>query len=364
MHKKAINVLFTLLLLVSMSYIVHAQDISTKVVGDKFEVYRDSLETTPRLYLLPILGNKVQERGYDVQLPTGIQLVNTVQQQDLNINNLAVGFSDSLADISQLVVFDRIENNTIALSIRPDVWILPFWNIYGIYNRFWSRTNVKLAEPIELTIPEVRNDGQGVGIGTVLAYGFGPVWASANFNWAWSWTPVLSEPTQSFVTGLRIGTAIYNKKRTHSGAIWVGASYINYIGSNSGSYDLTQLLPDEKPRLEELLGQINEMVEGLNEKYDEFCNMPGNGPKCAIIDPILEEFKQRIEDKIDGIESPEELRINYSFNSEPAKNWNMLIGTQYNWNKRIHIRVEVGFINRTNVIASIDYRFGFLKRKN
>jgi hypothetical protein len=337
-----------------------------KVVGDKHEEYRDSLENSDYTYVFPLYGEKVRKMGYDLPLPAGIMLGYFGMDQELDISNLHVGISDGeLVDISDLVEFESITSNVNVWTIRPDVWLFPFMNVYVIANRFTSKTDVILKEPFSLTVPQVSNDGWGAGFGTSLAYGFGPIWASGNFNFAWSKTPVLLNPTQSFSTSLRVGGVHHFKGRVHSLSYWAGANYIDYIGDNGGTYDMTQLIPDDKPRLEELLGDIQDMLDGLNDHYNEFCDTPGNGPKCAVIDPILEEFKSRLEDKLNGIEPPEELPLNYTFNSSPKVNWNMIVGAQYHFNKRWELRAEAGFLGgRESFLVNLNYRFGMVKKKN
>ncbi len=56
--------------------------------------------------ILPVFGNKVREMGYDLPKPAGVMLGYFFQQQDLLIQNLAVGFQDmeELIDIAELKV--------------------------------------------------------------------------------------------------------------------------------------------------------------------------------------------------------------------------------------------------------------------
>ena len=70
-----------------------------------------------------------------------------------------------------------------------------------------------------------------------------------------------------------------------------------------------------------------------------------------------------MEDKIGGIELPEELPINYEFNSSPADRWNMVAGVQYEFNKRWQVRGEWGFLgSRRSFLFNVNYRFGIKKQ--
>ena len=118
---KTTNQLYTLtlifLLLTSLAY----GQISTKVTQDKFDEYRDSLENAPRTYVLPIWGEKVQQMGYDLPLPAGLMFAFINRQQDLLLENLAIGPTgrDSLADISELVQFSQLRKNANVYTFRP-----------------------------------------------------------------------------------------------------------------------------------------------------------------------------------------------------------------------------------------------------
>ena len=359
-----IKLLLALLVLGISSKTLLAQN-TTKIIGDRNEALIDSLENTPYGYVLPFLGKEVRKKGYDIPLPTGIMLGFYTSEQDLVINALSVSRGDDeLTDISDLVEFSKFSSVVSAFTIRPDVWIFPFMNVYAIINKFSSKTSVTLSEPFELVIPEVNVDGEGAGLGTTLTYGFGPVWFTGNLNWSWSKTPILTKPTQSFSSSLRIGTTKYFGSRKHAISFWVGANYLNFKGANGGSYDMTQLIPDDSSLAEDLLEKIDNVLDGANDKYEDFCAEPGNMPKCTVLDPIFEEFRDRIEDKIDGFEPPDEMRINYSFVSSPAQNWNMLVGAQYQFSKHWQARAEYGFLgSRKSLLFNVNYRFGILKRK-
>jgi hypothetical protein len=156
----------------------------------------------------------------------------------------------------------------------------------------------------------------------------------------------------------------YSANRKHRIAFWIGANYQNYVSDSQGTYDMLNLIPDEKEKLEELKENVEQALDGLNEKYEEWCSSPTNRPKCELLDPILEQFKQAIEDKINGIEPPDELRIGYAFNASPKQNWNMLAGIQYHASQRFQFRGEIGFLGgRQTYLVSSNYRFGIKVKK-
>ncbi|WP_430817665.1 hypothetical protein [Carboxylicivirga sp. RSCT41] len=348
--------------------IIHPQkvesQVSPKVIGERFRAYKDSIQHIDYAYILPIGGDKARKAGIDLQKPAGIMLGFLGQQQELTISNLEVGicYDCGMAEIDDFTEFEYIKTYNNVYTFRPDVWLFPFLNLYVQASKFYSRTRAKLSVPFEIVIPEVEKNGFGAGFGGVLAYGWGPIWATSNFNMAWSKAQGIDRPTQSIVNSIRLGTSFHTSKRNRSGSVWIGANYQNYLGSNSGSYDLTQLLPDEKPRLEEIKQQLVEWQNTISDKYEDYCNKPINKPQCAIIDQMIDEFKNRIDDKISGI-SPPELIINYGYKVSPKNNWNMVVGAQANISKTWQARFEGGFIGRKSFMFNLNYRLAFIRKR-
>jgi hypothetical protein len=316
------------------------------------------------MYVLPIFGPQVQKRGVELPLPAGLMLGYVHQKQDVVLNNLSVGIGESeLVNIDDLIEFEYLRANTSVYTFRPDIWIFPFMSVYGVFNIVNTRTELRLKEPFELDIPDAINDGESYGVGTTLAYGFGPVFASGNFNWAWTHMDNLLKPTESFTTSLRVGTTLHDKSRKHNLRVWAGANYLEYRGNNGGTYDLTKLIPEDGGKIQDLLDNLNDMKDGLNERYNDFCSSPQNVVTCAIIDPLIAELTSRVEDKLGGVLPLEELPLNYSFESSPSVFWNMIVGAQYSFNRHWEARVEFGFPKRTTIMLNVNYRFGFWKRK-
>lgn len=339
--------------------------IFSKITGKNNRAYRDSIRQIEYAYVMPILGDKIRKAGYNLPEPAGLMIGTYWQQQELTLSNLSIGLGDGndMENIDDWTEFKSIKTKNLVFTVRPDVWIFPFLNVYGTLSRFNAITQATLLEPFELKIPEVDKTGNGIGFGGVLVYGFGPVWVSGNFNMNWSRAPGVDQPTQSFVNSLRIGTQVQSRNRKHFGTIWLGANYQNYLGSNTGVYDMTQLLPDEKPKLEELKEKIEVKIEEIQNGYEDFCNIPGNKPACIVIDQVLNEVKERIDEKLDGVEKPEELLLRHGYTVEPTKKWNMVVGAQYTFNKHWEARFEAGFLGRQSFLFNVNRRFGFIKKR-
>lgn len=104
----------------------------------------DSLIREDYPYMLPILGKKVTAAGYDLPYSGGLSINFFAQTSDIILEDLSVGFNGGeMYDLSGLVKFDVARSRASSLTFRPDVWLLPFLNVYGILGRAQASTEVK-----------------------------------------------------------------------------------------------------------------------------------------------------------------------------------------------------------------------------
>jgi len=78
----------------------NGQVYTNKVVGEKNEAAKDSINGNPHPYTLPICGAKAAAKGYDL--------------------DEIIRFNDAVA-------------STSAINFRPCIWVFPFLNVYGIF---------------------------------------------------------------------------------------------------------------------------------------------------------------------------------------------------------------------------------------
>jgi len=115
------------------SSITFAQVYTNKEVGNKNAHVIDSIKKTEYPYSLPIWGKKVAKLGYDLPYSAGIGINSFWQKSDLVLDNLSVGFNNGpMYDLDQVVRFNESFSEANAINVRPDIWLLPFLNFYGI----------------------------------------------------------------------------------------------------------------------------------------------------------------------------------------------------------------------------------------
>ncbi len=123
--------------------LVFAQTYSNKVVGKKNQEIADSLKATEYPYILPIWGEKVTQKGYTLPYSAGLSLNYFGQKSDLIIDNLFVGFNNGpMYNIDEIVRFDKAVSSAGSISLRPDIWVFPFLNVYGIFGKAKTSTEI------------------------------------------------------------------------------------------------------------------------------------------------------------------------------------------------------------------------------
>lgn len=330
--------------LLSISYAT-GQYVNTKI-KTKHEAYKDSLKQVEYNYTFPILGKGAYKKGFDIPYPAGLMANYMWMRQNLIFDNMQLGIKTDELDIP-LTPVDFIEfgeniNTSYAYNVRPDLWILPFLNVYGIFGGGQSTTEVNLTAPV----PLYSNVQQGLttaGVGIMGAGGIGPVWFSIDANFTWSKPDLLDKPVQVNVLGIRLGhTFVFKNKPQSNIAIWGGAMSMTMNSETAGEIQLIDALPPEAwDRRDEIV-----------DNYYDWYNNVATPPQKIVADRVLTPIVERIE-AADG-----DTIIRYGMDKQVESRWNGTIGAQYQFNKRWMFRTEAGLIgNRKSFLVSLNYRF-------
>src|SRR3954463_12900499 len=111
----------------------YSQYTTDKVVGKKNQALADSLKNTEYPYILPIWGDKVAKRGFDLPYSAGVGINYLAQKSDIKIDNLQVGFNNNdKMNLDGIVRFNKGVSQLQSANIRPDFWLFAFLNVYGI----------------------------------------------------------------------------------------------------------------------------------------------------------------------------------------------------------------------------------------
>ncbi len=319
---------------------------TSKKVRPKHQAYTDSLKAVEYNYVFPILGQGAYKRGFDIPYPAGLMANYIWMDQGIKISNMQLGLKTDNQDIPLTAVdfidFGENRNTSYAVNFRPDLWIFPFLNVYGLFGYGSSKTEVNLVAPVELK-SVVDQKITTAGFGVMTAFGIGPVWMSIDGNWTWTKPELLEKPVLVTVMGLRLGhTFTFRERPDRNIAIWVGAMRANMSSETRGEVVMKDALPPETWE------RRDEIVENYWYWYDNEATIKQKVAADKVLTPIVDRLEAADGDAV----------IRYGMDKQVAEMWNGLVGAQFQLNKRWMFRSEAGLIgDRKSFLFSVNYRF-------
>jgi hypothetical protein len=360
----------------SSAAVAHAQVFSDKVVGKGNAAYIDSLKHAPYPYALPIWGEKATHRGFNLPYSAGFSAQYLGQTSDLVIDNLQVGFNNGpLHNLDNIVRFDKAKSTSNGISLRPDVWLFPFLNVYGIFARSTASTDVGYSlwlpdssgHSHQITSLETKVDftANTFGLGLTPTLGVGGGWLALDMNFTWTDVPQLNAPASAFVFDPRAGKSFRLRNPDENINFWVGGFRLAINTGTTGSIPLADALPIDQWQAS--VNQGMNTVAQLNAEVDAWWASlsppqqanPVNKAKYDAAKAALARAGAFLQDADNAISSAASSTVQYSLDKRPKDAWNFLVGGQYQFNKSWMLRAEVGFLNsRTQVLSGVQYRFG------
>ena len=355
-----------------------AQLFSNKEVGQRNQQLADSLKSTEYPYVMPIWGAKATQAGYNLPYPAGLSVQYFGSKSDLLINNLMVGFNNGpMYELDGVVRFDKARATASAITARPDVWLFPFLNIYGILGSAMASTDIGFG----VWIPDSTGVSQEVlSAGTIVefatttfGFGFTPTigvgggFLALDMNVAWTDVPQLSQPARSFGFGPRFGKLFKLKKPESSIAVWVGGFRVQMASKTEGSLTLSDVFPEGGSevgqkidqgiaRVGEAQQQVDEWWNGLSESAQ---NNPVNEARYEAANAALGRAGEILSSADAAVENIENSTVQYSMDKQVKDPWNFITGAQYQLSKHLMFRFEVGFLgSRNQMMGGVQYRFG------
>jgi hypothetical protein len=337
----------------------------------------DSLAHAHWPYIFPIWGQKATARGFRLPYPAGVSFQYFGQRSDILIDNLKVGFNGGeMHDLDHVVRFDEAKSSSDGLSIRPDLWVLPFLNVYAIIGHSWASTEVSYG----LWLPDssggeqqvfdadtkVEFDANTFGFGITPTVGVRGAWLALDMNFTWTDVPQLNEPAAAFVFDPRIGKSFrVGNDPDENLNLWAGGFRLKINTGTTGSIPLADALPIDEWNAQVAQGQAE--VERRNAEIDAW--WAGLSPEQQA-NPIYikkyETSKAALARAAGFLDSAEQAvgnagssTVEYSLDKRPADMWDFMLGGQYQMNKSWMFRAEVGFLSsRSRLLAGVQYRFG------
>ena len=359
-----------------LSSVVFAQVFTNKEVGQKNAELIDSLKKSEYPYSLPILGAKATKAGYHLPLSAGISAQYFWQESDLLIDNLQVGFNNGpMYNLDEIVRFDVAVATASATTVRPDIWLFPFLNIYAILGKAQASTEVGFGvwvpdssgtdKQILSTSTLVDFNTTTYGFGFTPTIGVGGGFLALDMNWAWTDVPQLDKPARSFVFGPRLGKNFKLKDPRRTIAIWVGGFRVNISSGTNGSIALSEVLPVDQlgSKVDQGIQKVGDAQQQVNAWWASLTppqqQNPVNKAKYNAANRALTRAGEILSSADNAINTITTSTVQYSMDKRPKDPWNFIVGSQFQLNKHLMLRGEYGFLgSRTQFLVGLQFRFG------
>jgi hypothetical protein len=314
------------------------------------EAKKDSVKPIEYNYVLPILGQKVAQKGFQLPYFAGVMVNNFVGVQDLSISGLKVGFNNNgLYNLDSIVNFNKVSADAYTLNVRVDTWIFPFWDFYVLGGYSSANTNIVINKPFDIETT-TKSEGYYAGLGSTLAFGIRNYFGSLDMNYLWNFQDLLEEPAKVFTTGLRAGPIFRLKNHKESNfIIWTGVLFTNLNSETVGNIPFSEVFPNSSESPGKLQGKLDAWYEELS-------------PAKQV---LYEDLYNGISDGLSSVgENVSNSTIQYEMQKNIDRPFNMILGGQYQINLRWQLRAEAQFLgDRTGALLSLNYRFR-VKGKN
>lgn len=355
---------------------VSAQVYSNKPVGRRNAALIDSLKQQEYPYALPIWGDKAAKMGFQLPYSAGVSVQYFWQESDLIIDNLSVGFNHGpQTSLDEVIRFDGAQAAASAVSIRPDVWLFPFLNVYGLLAKaktstaidagLWLPDSTNSWNQISAFSTTAKFDATSFGFGITPTIGISDGWLALDMNMLWSDVSALDKPVFTFVFGPRFGKTFKFKTPERNLAVWAGGFRVKFTSETEGSLDLSEVididgaqgkLDESFAKVEETRTQVEAWWNGLSPAEKE---NPLNQARYATANRAIERATRLLTDIDGALSTASTSTVQYSLDKNLKDMWNLIIGAQFQLNRHYMIRVEGGFLgSRTQFLTGLQYRFG------
>ncbi len=261
-------------------------------------------QTQPLVDWLPIWGKDARDKGFDLPLPMGVGLTYSYIHQNMVVSDLIVEGRPVHG-----LTFNDAPTATHTGVFRADLWVFPFLNIYGLVGETAGTTQPEVVFPNGTVVKSsVDYNRFSYGGGLTLAGGYKAFFLTIDANYTTG--PIVStkngqigdKPIESLTVAPRLGMLLSSGGRLGTGSIWIGGMCLKATSEIHDSIDLSH-----RPRLSNFIGRDD---------------------------------------------------LDFSIHVEPKDQWNLLLGGNWQFNKRWSVTAELGGVfDRFQVITAVMWRF-------
>lgn len=272
----------------------------------------------PIVDIPPVFGKSARKKGNELALPFGIGIYSIYYEQGYNANNLRLTSDSSSITARADTVYQSTTAYELKGQIRPNLWVLPFLNVYGIFGYTKGAISPDLRIPyiVVENIPvidsiiidttfEIHDKleylGPTYGFGATFSIGINYLFFMADYNYSVTNPEDLEENLHNHFFSPKAGIFLGNKKSSSYGAFWMGAMFISNDQAFSGKISVDEITP--------------ELVYLFGEE------------------------------------------ATYSGKIIANNRWNFIIGASWVIKNHHHIVLEAGFLERKQISFGYDFRF-------
>ena len=304
-------------------------------------------------YMFPVMGNVSTAKGYKLQLPFGVSVQYFYMGQKLVIPKVSISANDSEEyDVSDLVDLSPLTNKSGILSVRPNLWLFPFINIYAIAG--FGHTNVEVPFngialpnkyiPVNKSII-IDQDGYMYGAGISVVGRVMSLFLNADLNHTNLKLENFTTPFPATVFSFRIGRN-FQFKSGRSFAMWVGGMGQFLTANTAGQILVSELAPE-----------LADSAVELDAEKTANCELKG-AKWVAKNDAYNDRECQKVARLADAAKGTAGSEIGYDLEKKLSAVWNMTIGGAFAFNERWGVRGEIGFLDKLGILIGFEYRLG------
>jgi len=260
---------------------IYGQNSDYGIIPDKTFIWfgtrnADSLteNAKPIVQLPPACGKKRRGLGHDLSLPFGTGISFEYFKQfydatDLQLSNDSIGIVAS----GQANIQNSYKQEIKAI-FRPDVWVLPILNVYGLVG--YSRsTTIPSFEVPQVTINDVPGFGDIViedtvkiedelismgpvyGGGVYISAGYKSFFFVGDYHYTMTLANDYDQRLESHSLNIKAGILLGKNTKKVKGSFWIGGRFINDTHKFTGEVDVKEVFPEieDLPILEILFGE-------------------------------------------------------------------------------------------------------------
>ena len=259
-------------------------------------------QVEPITDVIPFWGQGLRDEGVELPLPIGIGLSYTYMRQHTEVYDVQIQGTPVGVTIPDATTYSH------TAVLRADVWILPVLNVYGLFAYTGGNTKPSLSLPNGATVgSSVDYHRASVGGGATLAGGYKAYFLTLDANYTTG--AIQADKGQigdralySITFTPRAGTN-FSSGSFGEGALWVGGMYMDFAQEVRGNVHLA----DSNPLFPILVGQDD---------------------------------------------------IAYSVRIKAKDPWNVLVGGNWQIDKRWSLTAEIGgVLDRFHAVGAVMFRF-------